>query len=164
MTTTAIKPTWGLTPTPGARYAWGARAIHKGLETLYDRQGIDGEASEEERKALLSWLNERAMPLLRSMDLPYPEESREVSISGDGFTLRADPRASHGYLYLSAAPDAEANMPTPKPIIRPLNDSKSRCSHCKAWPESRHQPSCPSAARVAARQAKNGIKSARRYW
>jgi hypothetical protein len=159
-----IKPTWGLVPTETARFAWGARAIHKGVETVWDRQGIDGEATTEEKKALIIWLEKKALPLLRSMDLPYPEEDREVQVSGDGFTLRANPRASHGYLYLSAAPDASATMPTPAPIVRPVNDSKTQCKHCKAYPESRHLAECPSAARVAARQAKSGVESEKRYW
>ncbi len=111
---------WGLTPPEGTRYHWSARAIYRdfAIDTLWDRSGIEGECSDEERAALIAWLDTVGFPALRAQvksEWLEPRERREISISGDGFRLRANPNASHGYLYLSAAPDPTATGPTPKP-------------------------------------------------
>ena len=111
---------WGLHPAAGARFHWSARAIYRDgtVDLLWDRMGVEGQATEAERKALGAWLDDKAMPVLRALCLgegaPYPSEDREVTVRGDGYTLRANPRSSHGYLYLSAALDPTSTEPTPK--------------------------------------------------
>lgn len=109
----------------------------------------------------MSWINEKALPYMRAWakdrdGFPYMTEDHEVSVSGDGFYLRANPRASHGYLYLCAGPDARATEPTPVFRARPVNDSRSRCKRCRALSGAKHRADCPSAARVLARQAREG--------
>ena len=152
---------WGLHATPGTAYHWSARAIYERgttIDLLWDRMAIEGVATETERAAIGAWLDGKALPYLRMLASSYgaPEgsEDREIRVSGDGFTLRANPRASYGYLYLSAAPDASATEPTPR--MGPVNDSRTQCKHCAAYPTKRHASTCASAARVEKRQAKEG--------
>jgi len=155
---------WGLFPTDGTRYHWSARAIldrDGGVDTLWDRMAVEGEATEDERKALGAWLDGHALPYLRARfascdDVPYQSECREIIVKGDGFILRADPRASYGYLYMSATVDPTATAPTPSYLARPVNDAKTQCKACLAYSGSRHTAACPSASRVAARQAREG--------
>jgi len=155
---------WGLFPLDGTRYHWSARAIldnDGGVDLLHDRMAVEGEASEDERKALGAWLDNHALPYLRARfatcdDTPYQSECREITVKGNGFILRADPRASYGYLYLSATVDPTATDPTPSYLARPVNDAKTSCKHCLAYPTTRHTAACPSAPRVAARQAREG--------
>ena len=155
---------WGLHPIPGVAYHWSARAIYEStngapsIDLVWDRMGIEGDVSDEDRAILGAWLDKHALPYLRtrfsSHDAPLCDEDEEIRISGDGFTLRANPRASYGYLYLSAAPDASATEPTPR--MGPVNDSRTQCKHCAAYPTKRHASTCASAARVEKRQAKEG--------
>lgn len=116
----AIEKGWGLPPAAGIAYHWSARAIYRdgAIDTLWDRQGIEGECSDEERAALVAWLDDLGFPALRAAvkaEMLGPNERREISIAGDGFRLRANPNRSYGYLYMSAAPDPTAIGPTPKP-------------------------------------------------
>ena len=105
---------WGLHPRDGAAFHWSARAIFKDgtVDLLWDRQGIEGVSTEAERKTLCKWLDDKALPQLRALgkrhELPGTHEDRDVTVRGDGYELRANPRSSYGYLYLSAAPCAEA--------------------------------------------------------
>lgn len=114
-TTTSDAITWGLAPRDPALPYWGARAIWEGgdsIDLLPDRQTVHG--SLDERRALSRWINERALPalgaLLDEMDLG-PLDAGEVSVRGNGYRLRADPRESGGYLYLVAEPDPSAVRP-----------------------------------------------------
>jgi hypothetical protein len=101
-------------PRADAAFHWSARAIFQNahVDLLWDRQGIEGEATEAEREALCTWLTKKALPHLRwlakRIGFLRVDEDREVTVRGDGYELRANPRQSHGYLYLSAAPCAEA--------------------------------------------------------
>jgi len=111
---------WGLHPSADARFHWGARAILRDgvIDLVWDRQGVEGAAADHERTALAAWLNEKAMPWMRAYakhgeDFPSGDEDREVSVSGDGYKLRANPRSSYGYLYMSAEPCASASHATP---------------------------------------------------
>jgi hypothetical protein len=113
---------WGLPPAPGARYHWSARAIYqrRTVDLLWDRMGVTGGCSDEERTALGHWLDDKALPYLRWLvangpDAPREDEQREIVVRGDGFTLRANPMSSCGYLYLSATVDAASTEPTPIP-------------------------------------------------
>jgi len=153
---------WGLQATPGARYHWTARAIVEAaaLCLVWDRQATIGEGTDEERAALTTWLNAHALPYMRAMvadgdDFPQPDEDREVTISGDGFTLRANPRASYGYVYLSATADPSHPEPTPTFPVRPLNDTRAMC-RCGAYPGSKHRAECSKIGAVLARQAREG--------
>ena len=105
---------WGLAPEPGTRYHWSARTIlaDGGIDIVWDRTGMEGDYTAAERVALCAWLDV-ALPVLRSHaarseTFPHGSERREWLIEGDGFRLRANPNASYGYLYLSAAPCATA--------------------------------------------------------
>jgi hypothetical protein len=118
---------WGLAPAPGTRYHWSARAIYRDgtVDLLHDRQGIEGTASPEERKALCHWLDVVGLPLLRKLcagrDAPSPRERHEVTVgnvNAPGYTLRANPNASAGYLYLSCAPDGTMYSPSPRAAKR----------------------------------------------
>ena len=117
----AVSKGWGLHPTPGARYHWSARAIfrERTVDLLWDRMAVEGECSDEERKAIGKWLDSKAIPYLRGLaahyKLPRTDESREITVRGDGFTLRANPRSSCGYLYMSATVDPTSTEPTPTP-------------------------------------------------
>jgi len=114
-----ITPSWGLRPREGVAFHWSARAILRDgtIDIVWDRQGIEGEATVRESQALAAWLNTKALPWMRAYakreDFPRGDEDREVAVSGDGYELRANPRASHGYLYMSAAPCASATHTTP---------------------------------------------------
>ena len=156
---------WGLA-LPEGKNGWGARAIYRDgtIDLLHDRQGIRGDS--QELAALLTWLDEKALPTLRVMgkneELPDPQEADEVKIQGDGFILLANPRRSYGYLYLAAWPDESCSAPLAVPKRRPVNDTSRRCPKCTAYPESLHSASCPSLDRIAARQARSGVKAPRR--
>lgn len=103
---------FGIRPASDRRCWWGARAIYTGrsIDLLRDRQQMIGEP--DAREALGSWLNLKALPLLRSLaserSLPATHEDSLVVISGDGFCLHASPRASYGYLYIGAWDDPTA--------------------------------------------------------
>lgn len=98
---------WG---PPGAH--WGARAIYrrapKGAmqyELLHDRKSWGG--PEQGRKELGDWLDKKGLNLLtkylkKDPHAPSPGEDYLVRIEQDGFVLVANPRKSHGYLYLGA--------------------------------------------------------------
>lgn len=112
---------WGLPPAVDGGYHWSARAIYRDgtIDLLWDRQGFEGHLPlPGALLALQTWINEKALPFLRHVaageDAPYPSERREITIKGDGFALRANPQASYGYLYMSAAPDVTATDATPK--------------------------------------------------
>ncbi len=89
--------------------------------------------TDHERTALSAWLNDKALPWMRAYvkhgdDFPYHDEDREVSVSGDGYVLRANPRASHGYLYMSAEPRPSATHATP---IYPVPKPKKRAAKAR---------------------------------
>jgi cytoskeleton bundling-enhancing protein CbeA-like protein len=97
---------WGLPAPEGVKASWGARAIYKaptGIELLWDRQSIDGLV--EERKELSGWINSKGLPGLKKLlKKTYLDgsENHEVEFKEDGYTIKANPRASYGYLYLGA--------------------------------------------------------------
>lgn len=123
---------WGITPHGNATAAWGARAImsanrnayeanhtkrgpakkkivvpYFNVELLYDRQGAAGHNGD--LQLLQKWLDGKGMPWIRSVIATGsmgPEEDRAIELtdntSGRRFTIHANPRASHGYLYVGA--------------------------------------------------------------
>lgn len=122
---------WGLGDAvpDDVKLAWGARAIysittrevrvkngrrlrHSQSETiatidlLYDRQGTAGTGTDDERKALAAWINNKGLPALkrwceRHYITPDCEEKFEL-LDGSSYALVASPRASYGYLYIAA--------------------------------------------------------------
>jgi len=119
---------WGLIKTvEGASAAWGARAIytrdygslggfgrpsvHVNVDVVSNRQSIAGD--EPAKRALAQWLARKrggAMALLVKRlkeDGVLPSEDREIAIDHGRFHLRANPRRSYGYVYITAWMDAE---------------------------------------------------------
>jgi len=111
------EPKWGLPAPEGVPLSWGARAIFRdgGVDCLWDRQGVYG-GTDEERKALCEWINNKGMPMMRHLakSLSASDNVEEI-VEGDGYRMKANPRRSYGYLYLCAYPCAEATGPTPTP-------------------------------------------------
>lgn len=115
---------FGLSPIHrGTTAVWGARAIYDrryntrtrkreiGIDLLWDRQQYEG-GSEVERKRLAAALNRHLLPALkRELAKNYlgPEERRLVQVERRGYVILADPKGSHGYLYLCAY-----KLPIPK--------------------------------------------------
>lgn len=136
--TTAKAPKgWGLEAPEGARFHWSARAIYRDatIDLLWDRAGFEGDADADSKRALADWIDAKAIPYLRGyvahdVAAPLPSERGEcIVVRGDGYVLRCDPKASYGYLYLSAAPDptaTDATPPAPKPPARPKRAAPRR--------------------------------------
>jgi cytoskeleton bundling-enhancing protein CbeA-like protein len=106
-TTNELKPEWGLTPSPRAVVAWGARAIYKfgwrtervrrkvpksnppryrfvekrttgaDIDLLWDRQSMVG-GTDKEREQLKNWLNKKGLKKLKKEC-----EKRYLSTSAD---------------------------------------------------------------------------------
>lgn len=116
-------PTWGGWSIPdGVTLAYGARAIyslreikrkrgrgwsmewHIGIDLLWDRQDMVG-GTDAERKAFVTWLNKTAIPALRNKclnDFVQPSEDAVITFASDGYAITAGPRASYGYMYITA--------------------------------------------------------------
>lgn len=118
---------WGLEPEGDPRFHWSARAILRDgvLDLLWDRAGVEGEASPNERESMAAWLNSKALPLLRA-NLPDPSDSGTYAIEGDLYRLRYSARRSFGYLYMSATIAYDATQPTPLPPVREAPKGKRR--------------------------------------
>lgn len=113
---------------------WGARAIFKPalgrssyvVELLSDRMSFSPQAliDHKGRKQFVRWLDKKGLPTLRKEIYASSlgvEDQRLVIIQKDGFTLLANPLASHGYLYLIAW----RNDPCPSPKNAPPDASNS---------------------------------------
>lgn len=100
---------WGIHAPDGVRVSWGARAIYKAptsIDLVWDRQSMDG--LKDDKEALKTWITDIGMPGLKRLlkaDYLSGSEHREVEFREGGYTLKANPRGSHGYLYLGAWPD-----------------------------------------------------------
>lgn len=90
--------------------AWGARAIYsitvKGavIDLLWDRQDAQG-GTDEERRALGKWLNDRGLRQLREKCSALgisPHEHVHVRVEDGDYIIDANPRESCGYLYICA--------------------------------------------------------------
>ena len=126
---------WGLHPEPGARYHWSARTIleQERVDILWDRQGIEGTGTPEELKTLVDWINTKALPVLQASDLPASDSDATLTIEGDGFRMRYNPRGSCGYIYISAAPAPEVTTPTPKPKPKPKPRRRKTVRRRPTW-------------------------------
>ena len=108
---------------------WVARALYvlgksRWYETKFgllgDRQGFHGELDPKAQKELLRWVNKKALNRLRKelfFNGVSPGDSRLTVIRDAPFYLYADPRASHGYIYLAAW--KEAACPSPEKSSEP---------------------------------------------
>lgn len=91
--------------TVGAR--WGARAIYDNrctVDVVGNRQGCEG-GTEEERDALVQWINTYALGAMRKLVAAERLETSSravVKVERDGFRMEASPNGSYGYLYLGA--------------------------------------------------------------
>jgi hypothetical protein len=122
--TNEVKEHWfGLKAPEGyTGVVWGARAIFRTMrkgnllnmrlwytfDIPYDRQQFNvarNQPLNEEARALENWINKRGVKLLASaVEKAHvkPREMGEISLEDTGYTIRADPRASGGYLYIVA--------------------------------------------------------------
>lgn len=108
---------FGIKPPTGKHIRWSARAIFERgnradplslmrIDIVWDRQQMEG-GTEQEREAFNQWIQVKGLPLLRKLvklDRLEPSENREISLELDGYRLVADPKRSHGYLYIGAWP------------------------------------------------------------
>ena len=108
-----IEMGWGLIKTVEASAAWGARAIYRNcVDVPWDRQHLAGD--EPAKRALAQWLAKKTgggMTLLAKRlkaEGVLPSEDREIAIDHGRFHLRANPRKSYGYVYITAWMDAES--------------------------------------------------------
>ena len=89
---------------------WSARAIYTVkpepfIDILHDRQFLYGENQSQEAKDLCAWLNKSGIKGLQAVSKKtglYPNESRIVEFTGNGFIIRGNPNSSYGYLYIVA--------------------------------------------------------------
>ncbi len=100
-------------PVENRQRYWGARAIFKGcrdnylIDILSDRQSAEGisDPNSSEDNAFFVWLNERALPWLRTevkrLEVAS-DERKEIVLKEFKYELRANPGGSHGYLYIGA--------------------------------------------------------------
>src|SRR4029077_848011 len=103
-----IKLEFGISPPAGVRAAWGARALYSfrrvpKIDLLWDRQNIVG--SEEDRRALSTWINEKGLGLLAAkldQDFVGTATDKLVTVTDGEYTITANPRRSYGYLYIGA--------------------------------------------------------------
>lgn len=108
----AIQVAWGLQPPETALAAWGARAIYRNGHNTHYKPDIDFLPDRKEAKGevpalrdLCWWLGSRGMSLLRERlekGNVSPRDNVLVEIQEGKFTLQANPKASHGYLYIGA--------------------------------------------------------------
>lgn len=110
---------WGLFPIPDGEYLaiWGARAILEDgrIILLPDRQQMLGNL--DTKDILCRWINHTGLPNLKHhIKTNCWNGSTEDIFILDlwPFQLRASPRRSHGYLYLTAVIQGEEKFPNGK--------------------------------------------------
>ena len=105
-------PWFGIRPKDDITPRWGARAIYSlrdgkaYIDLLWDRQQMEG-GTDEARKKLAAWVNDRALPWLKkacSASYIAVDCNEVVTYDRDGYHLEAYPRESYGYLYIGAWP------------------------------------------------------------
>ena len=107
---------WGLTPLPEGELlaAWGARAIfqHRELDFLHDRQQALG--PEKLRAILGKWIDRTGLPELKKhiKRNGWSSSTQDVfELNVGPFMLKASPRGSYGYMYLTAVMKGSESMP-----------------------------------------------------
>lgn len=89
---------------------WGGRAIFRapeGIDILWDRQQFNNtaDARKTDREALWRWIQEKGIPRLRAQLKRQSISARDdviVSVVDRRHTIIANPKKSHGYLYIGA--------------------------------------------------------------
>ncbi len=101
------KLNWGLRPfrETDVLAAYGARTIFANgeIEFLRDRQGFVGD--DDQRQALCNWINSKALPALKKhiREKGWTQTTDEIfEFKEWPFELICSPRASYGYIYMSA--------------------------------------------------------------
>ena len=96
---------WGLQPDRPCVVAWGARAVWEpggGIQVFYDRQDVQPRTTGQ-ADTLCAWLLSFGFAGLKSKLAEcrvQPDEDDTIVVSDVHFRLIANPRRSHGYLYL----------------------------------------------------------------
>jgi hypothetical protein len=77
------------------------------IDILHDRQSAIGftQPDNKERATFERWLNTKAIPAIKRAcvkDYITGDDDRWVTFESDGYAIKASPRASYGYLYLTA--------------------------------------------------------------
>jgi hypothetical protein len=114
---------------------WGARAIFNPftsnpIDLLPDRQSfdgiIDGDDNGKGNNAFRDWINQRGLPaitrLINEKGLDRRSDER-VSVVEFKYEIHANPKASHGYLYIVAAE---------RPLVA-LGIGEGDDSHCRLY-------------------------------
>lgn len=97
---------WGLQPDRPCVVAWGARALWEpggGIQVLYDRQDVQPPDDRDHADTLCAWINSFGLGALNRRLAEcrvQPDEDDTIVVSDVHFRLIANPRRSHGYLYL----------------------------------------------------------------
>jgi hypothetical protein len=97
---------WGLQPDRKHLVAWGARAIWSpgcGVSILHDRQDVQPPDEHDHASTLIAWLNSFGLGALNRRLAEcrvQPDEDDTIVVSDVHFRLVANPKKSHGYLYL----------------------------------------------------------------
>jgi hypothetical protein len=118
---------FGIKPNTPKHIWWGARALYKGnffqgkkldtrqgayvFELLRDRQQMIG-GTEKERAKFEKWINKKGLPALRKLVKKLsimPSEAQEILFELDGYLVVANPKKSHGYLFIGIHPIVDVN-------------------------------------------------------
>ena len=98
---------WGVRPFRELKTlaVYGARTIFQNgkIEFLWDRQSCIGE--EDARKSLCAWINHKALPALKEYIIRHdwaPMTQETFTLETWSFLFEASPRASGGYIYITA--------------------------------------------------------------
>ena len=97
---------WGIQPPAGTAVAFGARAILRDgyVDLIHDRMGFSGEPGEA-REALRTFLKTKGDRTIRELATACnPAVAHEFSVVEDGYVVKINTRASHGYLYIGVWP------------------------------------------------------------
>lgn len=84
---------------------WGARAILSNgyVDVVWDRCQMVG-GTDAERSALARWIDKVGMPAIRKLAKAMTgDQDFEERFEQGGYFIVANPKRSHGYLYIGAA-------------------------------------------------------------
>lgn len=126
------KPQWGYgSPPNGTKLAWGGRAIYTlrswmnpyfkngkkrknpkreeivDLDIPYDRISMVSDSDFVEHKAFTTWINKKGIPWIKDECVKRGFSGSETAViewidSSNGYAIKASPKASYGYLYITA--------------------------------------------------------------
>lgn len=120
---------FGIQPPTQKTIWYGARAIYERnhddrtarrqpylIDIVWDRQQMLGGRTDRERNAFASFISKKVMPALKRAlkeNAISPRDDKEVQVEVGDYVAVANPRASHGYLYIGVWPKADAPPDTP---------------------------------------------------